>query len=63
MPVARLPMHRWSRRPAFTFKEPRVPGDCRGFVAKRRKVMGKYALGWLLGVPVVVLVIVYLIMN
>jgi hypothetical protein len=25
--------------------------------------MGKYVLGWLLGVPVVVLVIIYLIFN
>jgi len=25
--------------------------------------MGKYVLGWLLGVPVIVLVIIYLIMN
>jgi hypothetical protein len=26
-------------------------------------MMGKYLLGWLLGVPVVVLVIIYLIFN
>jgi len=25
--------------------------------------MGKYLLGWVLGVPVVVLVVIYLIMN
>jgi len=25
--------------------------------------MGKYLLGWVLGVPVVILVIIYLIMN
>ena len=41
---------------------------CRGlfiaaFVVKRRSVMGKYVLGWLLGVPVVVLVIIYLFMH
>jgi hypothetical protein len=32
-------------------------------VAKRRGVMGKYFVGWLLGVPVVVLVIIYLFMH
>lgn len=26
-------------------------------------IMGKYLLGWLLGVPVVVLVVIYLIFN
>ncbi len=26
-------------------------------------IMGKYLLGWLLGVPVIVLVIIYLIFN
>ena len=31
--------------------------------AKRRSVMTKYLLGWLLGVPVVVLVIIYLFMH
>jgi bacteriorhodopsin len=25
--------------------------------------MGKYFIGWLLGVPVIVLVIIYLVMN
>ncbi len=29
----------------------------------RRTAMGKYFIGWLLGVPVVVLVIIYLLMN
>lgn len=32
-------------------------------VAKRRPEMGKYVIGWFLGVPVIVLVIIYLIMN
>ena len=32
-------------------------------VANRRSVMGKYVVGWLLGVPVVVLVIIYLFMH
>jgi bacteriorhodopsin len=27
------------------------------------RVMGKYFIGWLLGVPVIVLVIIYLVMN
>jgi len=26
-------------------------------------MMGKYVIGWFLGVPVIVLVIIYLIMN
>ncbi|MDQ3776336.1 MAG: hypothetical protein M3461_19250 [Pseudomonadota bacterium] len=30
---------------------------------QRRIAMSKYLLGWLLGVPVVVLVIIYLIFN
>ncbi|MGH8627651.1 MAG: hypothetical protein ACREYC_21060 [Gammaproteobacteria bacterium] len=30
---------------------------------QRRIAMGKYFVGWLLGVPVVVLVIIYLIFN
>ena len=34
-----------------------------GLVAKRRRVMGKYVIGWLLGVPVIVLVIIYILMN
>jgi len=29
----------------------------------RRNVMGKYLIGWLLGVPVIVLVIIYLFFN
>lgn len=29
----------------------------------RRHVMGKYLIGWILGVPVFVLVIIYLIFN
>ena len=36
---------------------------CGGLVSKRRSVMGKYFVGWLLGVPVFVLVIIYLVMN
>jgi hypothetical protein len=32
-------------------------------VGKRRIAMGKYVLGWLLGVPVIVLVIIYLLFN
>lgn len=31
--------------------------------SKRRDNMGKYVLGWFLGVPVVVLVIAYMIFN
>ena len=31
--------------------------------AKRRNVMGKYLVGWLLGVPVIVLVIIYFFMH
>jgi len=27
------------------------------------RVMGKYFIGWLLGVPVIVLVVIYLLMN
>ncbi|MGN6528477.1 MAG: hypothetical protein ACTHL8_18970 [Burkholderiaceae bacterium] len=30
---------------------------------ERRHIMGKYVLGWLLGVPVTVLVILYLIFH
>jgi len=30
---------------------------------RRKPIMGKYFLGWILGVPVVVLVIIYLIFN
>lgn len=29
----------------------------------RGSIMGKYVLGWILGVPVIVLVIIYLIFN
>jgi hypothetical protein len=29
----------------------------------QENAMGKYLLGWVLGVPVVVLVIIYLVMN
>jgi hypothetical protein len=29
----------------------------------RRNLMGKYLIGWLLGVPVIVLVIIYLFFN
>jgi hypothetical protein len=29
----------------------------------RRNEMGKYFLGWLLGIPVVALVVIYLIFN
>jgi type VI protein secretion system component VasF len=29
----------------------------------RRRIMGKYVLGWFLGVPVVVLVVIYLIFH
>jgi hypothetical protein len=32
-------------------------------VNQRRIAMSKYLLGWLLGVPVIVLVIIYLIFN
>jgi len=32
-------------------------------VAGRRSVMGKYVIGWMLGVPVIVLVIIYLLFN
>ena len=38
---------------------PCKPGKAVG--ACKEKVMGKYFVGWLLGVPVVVLVILYLI--
>jgi len=30
---------------------------------KGASIMGKYLLGWILGVPVIVLVIIYLIFN
>lgn len=33
----------------------------RNTLMTRRCIMGKYFIGWLLGVPVVVLVIIYLI--
>jgi len=29
----------------------------------RRCVMGKYFIGWLVGIPVIVLVIIYLVFN
>jgi hypothetical protein len=29
----------------------------------RRKIVGKYVLGWLLGIPAVVLVAIYFIAN
>lgn len=29
----------------------------------RRIPMGKYFIGWILGVPVIVLVIIYILMN
>jgi hypothetical protein len=32
-------------------------------IVKGAAVMGKYVLGWILGVPVFVLVIIYLIFN
>jgi hypothetical protein len=38
------------RRPVQATRRRRVPGDI---------IMGKYLVGWLLGVPVVVLVILY----
>lgn len=31
--------------------------------ALRRSIMGKYVVGWILGVPVVVLVIIYMLFN
>ena len=33
------------------------------FAKQRRSMMGKYVIGWFLGVPVIVLVIIYLVMN
>lgn len=33
------------------------------FMTFRRNIMGKYFLGWLLGVPTFVLVILYLLFN
>jgi hypothetical protein len=33
------------------------------FIAQRRTVMGKYVLGWILGVPVFVLVIIYIFVH
>jgi hypothetical protein len=30
---------------------------------KEHPIMGKYFLGWIMGVPVIVLVIIYLIFN
>jgi len=47
-----------------------APGTCCGESADNNRIdlngasiMGKYILGWILGVPVIVLVIIYLIFN
>jgi hypothetical protein len=46
-----------------------LPGACDGNNRRHPlnttgvSIMGKYFLGWILGVPVVVLVIIYLIFN
>lgn len=37
------------------------PGD--GMQLTRTLIMGKYFLGWILGVPVIVLVIIYMLFN
>jgi hypothetical protein len=34
-----------------------------GPATQRRTLMGKYVLGWMLGVPVIVLVIIYIFMH
>jgi len=41
-------------RPGFSSNRPHL---------KEASIMGKYILGWIMGVPVVVLVIIYLIFN
>ena len=32
-------------------------------IATRRRIMGKYVLGWFLGIPAIVLVILYMIFH
>jgi len=38
-------------------------GMADGIKIKGDQVMGKYLLGWILGVPIIVLVIIYLLFN
>jgi hypothetical protein len=42
---------------------PRGPWRYLGDSSRSEVIMGKYVLGWLLGVPVVVLVVIYLLFN
>lgn len=41
------------------------PGDgkCGSHATNGALIMGKYFLGWILGVPVIVLVIIYMLFN
>jgi hypothetical protein len=58
-----------TRRAVLSYSDFRPSLQMRVFAADTVKahrmevVMGKYILGWLLGVPVVVLVIIYLLFN
>jgi hypothetical protein len=52
--------HGWNRPGAVDRLDPVLDGQD---ITCRRTIMGKYVLGWILGVPVFVLVIVYLIFN
>jgi hypothetical protein len=36
---------------------------CSHWQTQLEKIMGKYVLGWLLGIPAVVLVVIYFIAN
>jgi len=42
---------------------PTPGGRFRDTGISRSKIMGKYLIGWILGVPVVVLVVVYIVMH
>jgi hypothetical protein len=49
------------KQPCLFFQRQPLPADAA--VANQRTIMGKYFLGWILGVPVFVLAIIYFIFN
>lgn len=50
-------------RPVDAFSPVPAPGEAAHINLTGVSTMGKYLLGWIFGVPVIVLVIIYLLFN
>ena len=61
--IVPLVVPRWKRSDNCDHCHPHTVGQLSKYYCLKEQAMGKYFLGWILGVPVIVLVAIYLFMH